>query len=290
MRLTRRGALTGVAATAAVAAGGGLVEYDVLPGRPALHRLLHLNGGAGRIPDVATGPVVSGRLPSRLVEADPEFQVAYPPGTQPGERLPVVVVLHPAGSSAADVFTTLGLPQFLAASRHRLALAAVDGGARGYWQDQGTGDAGALVLEEFLAALADRGLDVGRPSWLGWSMGGYGALRLASLLLADRRPVGRVLAVSPALWTSWSDTGDGVFTGRDQYDAAMGLIGTQVLVARPPVPVRVDCGEGDPFYRQVRALADHTGVETHWAPGAHDAAYWTRELPGQLDWLARSDR
>jgi hypothetical protein len=48
---------------------------------------------------------------------------------------------------------------------------------------------------------------------------------------------------------------------------------------------RVDCGTGDPFYRDVREVLENEDVEQHYEAGAHEAAYWTRELPGQLAWL-----
>lgn len=46
--------------------------------------------------------------------------------------------------------TSLGLPQFLAASGQRLVLALVDGGSHSYWQAHDDGDPGRMVVEEFL--------------------------------------------------------------------------------------------------------------------------------------------
>ncbi len=48
---------------------------------------------------------------------------------------------------------------------------------------------------------------------------------------------------------------------------------------------RIDCGTGDPFYRNVREFADGTDIETHFSGGGHDAGYWTRMLPDELAWL-----
>ncbi|MFN8195095.1 MAG: hypothetical protein U0R80_12520 [Nocardioidaceae bacterium] len=281
MGVSRRAVLLGGAGVVAAGAGGAaLVEYDVLPGRPALHRLLHLDGPRGTIPDIPVGPVVTGRLESTHVPVAPEFRIAYPPGATEDADLPVVVVLHYAGSSAERAFRILGLPQFLAASGARMALAAVDGG-RSYWQAHVDGDWGALILEDLLPMLADRGLRTETPAWLGWSMGGFGVLRLAGLRQRDGFENGPVLGVSPALWLSFADTAPWAFSDETEYDDAMALL------ADEPLPsCRLDCGTGDPFYRNVVDFTGGTQIETHFERGGHDPGYWTRELPDQLAWLA----
>ncbi len=112
-------------------------------------------------------------------------------------------------------------------------------------------------------------------------MGGLGVLMLGAELAADGADV-PVLAVSPALWPAYDQvTTDFAFDNESQYDACMALARAELVAG-----TRVDCGTGDPFYRDVREVLDGTDVEEHYEPGAHDTAYWTRELPGQLDWLA----
>ena len=74
---------------------------------------------------------------------------------------------------------------------------------------------------------------------------------------------------------------DLAFDDEEQYDECMALARESLLDG-----TRVDCGTGDPFYRDVRDVLEDVEVEQHYEPGAHDSAYWTRELPGQLDWLA----
>ena len=56
--------------------------------------------------------------------------------------------------------------------------------------------------------------------------------------------------------------------------------------------MRVDCGTGDPFYRDVQDhVAGFAGfpaaahVLSAFEPGAHDAAYRRRMLPAQLAFL-----
>ncbi|EUA23105.1 putative esterase [Mycobacterium xenopi 4042] len=48
--------------------------------------------------------------------------------------------------------------------------------------------------------LSSQGLDTSRVAFLGWSMGGYGALLLGSRLGPTRTAA--ICAVSPALWLS----------------------------------------------------------------------------------------
>jgi enterochelin esterase-like enzyme len=281
VRLSRRVLLTTGGAVAAVGAGGALVEYDVLPGRSRAHDLLRLNGGAGVVPDVAPGPRVEGTLRSEHVDEDPAYWISYPPGAEPGERLPIVLALHGAGRTAETWCDELSLDVYLAASGLRMAVAAVDGGLTSFWHERSDGqDARAMVREEFLPLLRDQGLDASAPGLLGWSMGGLGVLMLGAELAADGADV-PVLAVSPALWPSYDQAMPQAFDDEAQYADCMDLAGARL---RPGT--RVDCGTGDPFYRDVREVLEGTDVEEHYEPGAHEAAYWTRELPDQLAWLA----
>jgi enterochelin esterase-like enzyme len=279
VRVSRRVLLVGGGAVALAATGGTLIEYDRLPGRARAHALLGLNGEAGVVPDAEPGPRVEGVLRSAYVADDPAYWISYPPGAEPGDRLPVVVALHGAGRTAEVWGDALGLDRFLAASGHRMAVAAVDGGVASYWHERADGqDARAMVREEFLPLLAEQGLAADRPGLLGWSMGGLGVLMLGAELETDVP----VLAVSPALWPSYDQVMTGLaFDDEEQYDACMALARESLVDG-----TRVDCGTGDPFYRDVRDVLEDAEVEQHYEAGAHDSAYWTRELPGQLDWLA----
>lgn len=272
--ITRR-SLIGLGGLAVLGAGGASVamEYDALPGRTRAYDLLGLNGPSGEVPDVATGSITHGVLD------DASWVVAMPPRAFSGEALPVVIALHGAGASASWVMDELGLPEFLAASEQQFAVAAIDGGTS-YWHPRGgLEDAGDHVLSAFLPVLDSMGLDTQRPGFLGWSMGGYGALRLGSLLGPRSGPV---CAVSPALWPSYAESAPGAFVDQADYDAHGLFHQPEVLEG---LDVRVDCGRGDPFFHNVSDFVASTGIDFRVEPGGHDAGYWRRVLPSQLSWL-----
>ena len=272
-------------AVAAVAAGGAAVEEEWLPGKYRLRRRLRLlmgQDGVGTFPDVAPSHVASGSFVSRhRLGADVGWSVIYP-GDRP-ERLPVMVSLHGLGGDHTTAVAQLGMDRFLpaavAAGVPRFAVATVDGGTT-YWHPHPSGeDAGAMVLDELLPLLAAQGLHVQRLAFQGWSMGGYGALRLTGILGAPR--VRAVAALSPALWTNPDDASSSGFADAAEYER-YSVVGHQADLSG--VPVRVDCGTDDPFYAADRAYVAgfDRPVTSTFQPGAHDAAYWTRMLPAQL--------
>ena len=247
------------------------MEYDVLPGRSRAYDLLGLNGTAGRIPTVEPGDVFRGEIDgARWVMCRPPASTA---------DLPVVIALHGAGGSAEDLIDGLGVDRFLAASGERFVIAAIDGDTS-YWHERADGtDTGTLVLEQFLRVLEGYGLDVSRPGFLGWSMGGYGALLLGSTLGTASGPI---CAVSPALWPTYAEAQDHAFDSEGDFDEH-GMFDRRDLLTG--LDVRVDCGRGDPFFHNVEDFVDGTGIEFQADRGAHEAAYWTRVLPAQLAWL-----
>lgn len=272
MRLTRRGVLVGgTVAVGGVAGAGALVEYEVLPGRTQAYRALGLNGDRGVVPDVEAGPIRRGSL------GGADFAIFEPPDAQPG--LPVVVALHGATSNIAKLETRLALGKFLASSGEQFTVAAINGGSS-YWHPRADGsDTGALVLDAFLPMLADRGYDAVRPGFLGWSMGGYGAMLLATQRVERGLPVGPVAATSPAVHEGYTPAAFDSEADFDHY----GMFARRDLL--DGLALRIDCGRGDPFYRNVVAFREGLDAEVRIRPGAHDAAYWTRVLPDQLAWL-----
>jgi S-formylglutathione hydrolase FrmB len=288
-RRSRRAFLLGAGAAGLTGAAALLgVERGVLPGRSSLFHALHLDGRDGRLPDVRPVPTVSGsfvsaaRLGTRV-----GWTVCAPPTA---EALPVVLVLHGRGGDHRQAFgSALGLDRFLAVALASgvppFALASVDGGDS-YWHPRDSGeDAGAMVVDELLPLLGRRGLEVSRTGFLGWSMGGFGALRLAGVLGPDRARA--VAAESPALWQSFADAAPGAFDdAADLADAT--VFGRQRSL--DGIAVRVDCGEGDPFYEATKAYrAGFTRPPAGgFEPGDHDLGYWRRMAPAQLRFLGRA--
>lgn len=290
MQTSRRAFLLGgtaVAGVAAVGAGYG-IEQGTLPGRPAIQALLGLNGEAGVIPDIEPGPVETGSFTSEhRLGAPTGWTLIRPPGTR-SAPLPVVIALHGLGEDHSSlVGPSFGLDRYLAAAvadgTPPFAIAAADGGTT-YWHPRPDGeDASAMVLDEFLPLLSSRSdLDLRSIGLLGWSMGGYGALRLAGLLGPDR--VAAVVAASPAIWSDADDASSSGFEDAEEYDE-FSVIDHQDDLAG--IAVRIDCGTGDPFYRDVQDYVDgfDEPVTSTFEPGAHNAAYWRRMLPDELAFL-----
>ena len=212
-----------------------------------------------------------------------EWIIARPPG----QTTPIrpVILLHGKGSNAHSVMS-MGAEQFLAdAARAGIppfAIAAVDGGD-GYWHRRASGDdSGSMVLDEFIPLLGEQGLDTSRVAFLGWSMGGYGAMLLGSRLGAGRTAA--ICAVSPALWTSPGAAAPGAFDGAQDY-AANSVWGLATLNG---IPLRIDCGNDDPFYSATKQFIAQlpNPPAGGFSPGGHNESYWSSQLTGQLTWLA----
>jgi hypothetical protein len=268
----------------------------VLPGPTRLHETLGGCGAPGTPPSGPTGPQVAGTLPSAPPDpagggrTDPvAYRILYPPGTTPGAPLPVVLALHGRGGNAAWPVDALHLDAFLAGAAAgeppaRFAVVTVDGGDAVNWHPRRDGDDPlAMITDELLPALAARGLRVDRPALLGWSLGGAGAILLAARWGPAR--CAALVASSPAIWTSASATAEGVYDDPADFERhRVDGLGP----ALRGLPAWVDVGDLDPFAPAVtafRATVDPVpagGI----VPGCHDEAFWTRQLPGQLAFLA----
>jgi S-formylglutathione hydrolase FrmB len=212
-----------------------------------------------------------------------KWAIARPPGqTAP---LRPVIALHGKGQDAAGVMAggvENGLAQAVAAGIPPFAVVAVDGGG-GYWHKRASGeDSGAMVLNELIPMLSSQGLDTSRVGFLGWSMGGYGALLLGARLGPARTAA--ICAVSPALWTSSGAAAPGAFDGADDY-AAHSVWGLPQL---GQIPIRIDCGNSDPFYAATKQFIAQlpTPPAGGFSPGGHDGAFWSSQLPAEIAWMA----
>jgi enterochelin esterase-like enzyme len=211
------------------------------------------------------------------------WAIARPPGQT--AALHPVIALHGKGQDAAGVMAggvEQGLAQAVQAGIPPFALVAVDGGG-GYWHKRASGeDSGAMVLNELIPMLSSQGLDTSRVGFLGWSMGGYGALLLGARLGPARTAA--ICAVSPALWTSSGAAAPGAFDGADDY-AANTVWGLPQLGS---IPIRIDCGDSDPFYSATKQFIAQlpSPPSGGFSPGGHDGGFWSSQLPAEIAWMA----
>ena len=204
------------------------------------------------------------------------WAIARPPG-QTGPLRPVIA-LHGKGQDAAGVMAggvEQGLAQAVAAGIPPFAVVAVDGGGS-YWHKRASGeDSGAMVLDELIPMLSGQGLDTSRVGFLGWSMGGYGALltRCATRggpdggdLRGQPRPVDLVGC-------------DGARRVR-----RCGRLRSQQRVGAScagSIPIRIDCGNSDPFYSATKQYIAQLPTRRRAVspPAATTAASGVRSCP-----------
>ncbi len=211
------------------------------------------------------------------------WAIARPPGQN--KALRPVIALHGKGGDAASVMAggvEQGLAQAVDTGLPPFAVVSVDGGG-GYWHKRASGDdSGAMVLTELLPILEAHGLDTSRVGFLGWSMGGYGALLLGARLGPARTAA--ICAVSPALWMSYGATAPGAFDSAADW-ADNSVFGLPALAS---IPLRIDCGTGDPFHSATQEFIAQlpNPPAGGFSPGGHDGGFWSQQLPAEMTWMA----
>lgn len=281
-----------MAGIGALAGGYLLVEGDVLPGRIRLNQALEgmplLGEDPVSPPQTEPGPIVTGSFFSQARDTEVGWTVAYPPGFDDRANLPVSLLLHGRYEDNTWMFDDLSLQHYLAKATEvdevpPFALASIDGGSATNWHPRGSGDdPQAMLVEEFLPLLENRGLTTDRIGLWGWSLGGYGALLLATVLGVGR--VSAVVATSPALWLAPEDTAPDVFD--DAADFERNDVFTKVG-ALEGIPLRIDVGDDDSFAPNVETFIDALprppagGVGN----GFHDASYWMKVAPDEIAFL-----
>lgn len=234
---------------------------------------------AAAAPTMTTGSFVSAARGG----VSTNWAIARPPGQT--KALRPVIALHGKGNDAASVMAggvEQGLAQAVDAGLPPFAVVAVDGGGS-YWHKRASGeDSGAMVLGELIPMLDGQHLDTSRVAFLGWSMGGYGALLLGGRLGPARTAA--ICAVSPALWLSPGAAAPGAFDGPDDW-SANSVFGMPALAS---IPIRVDCGNSDPFYAATKQFVAQlpNPPSGGFSPGGHDASFWSAQLPAELTWMA----
>ncbi len=140
-----------------------------------------------------------------------------------------------------------------------------------------------MIVDEFPPLLTDKGLDISRLALLGWSMGGYGALRLAAQLGRDR--VVAATAMSPALWHRFADSTPGAFDDEADFERSS-VFGHQREL--DGIAVRIDCGEEDLFYSATQEYVDEfpNRPAGGFEPGSHGVGYWRRMAPAHVQFIA----
>jgi enterochelin esterase-like enzyme len=294
-RLIIRAGLASVAAVAAAGAVGvELVSRGVLPGKGMLEAIdgacsVAAPGGVSYAPP---GPSVSGAFYSAARRRTVGYTIAYPPGHRPGDRLPLVIMLHGFGADHTDALSGVSPAQAVAlrvggAPLAPMAMVTADGGG-GYWNSHPGDDPMAMLTGELIPMC--RRLGLGRPPHrigaMGISMGGYGAL-----LLTEKHPrlIAAVAAISPAIWTSYAQAraaNAGAYASAADF-AADDAVTHAAALAR--VPVRVAAGYADPFYPGVRALAGAlpAGAVVDFADGCHTGPFFAAQQPPSLTFLSR---
>jgi pimeloyl-ACP methyl ester carboxylesterase len=295
-----RYAAGGIVVLGAAAAGAvELVNRGDLPGKGALDQL----DGACDVPATQftayakPGPQFSGTFYSAARRREVGYTIGYPPGHGPGDRLPLVLMLHGYGFNHANALTGLTPAQAVALTVNGtrlppMALVTVDGGG-GYWNPHPGDNPQAMLTGELIPLCQRKGLGTGhrRIGAMGISMGGYGAI-----LLAAKYPhlIAAVAAISPAIWTSYAQARSanaGAFASAADFAADDVLTHATALTG---TPVRVASGDGDPFYPGARAFAralprnpGGSPPELSFGKGCHTGPFFAAQEPPSLAFLAR---
>jgi pimeloyl-ACP methyl ester carboxylesterase len=291
--VTRRQFIVGGGVLAGAAAALGVVGWRSWTVRGYWYSLTGAYGEPGTPPPAYGVTYEKGTLPSRHLAAPAAYDIAWPSGlADADERVkaatPVLICLPGRGRSpgellqghlrfgdyTADAIEKRGVRPFVTA-----AVQASDT----YWHKREAGDdAMALLFDEFIPFVR-QDLGLGGPmAIMGWSMGGYGALRAAEL---HPQQFCAVCGVSAALWRSYSDGVGDAFDSAADYAANDAFKNAGRL---RDLPVRIDCGRQDPFYEADKAFAAALPEPPAggFEPGGHNDDYWSRVAPAEIDWIA----
>jgi enterochelin esterase-like enzyme len=282
---TRRRLLVGAGVAAGGVALGGLAAARS-PLAGWLRDALEAPGAKETPPSAAC--VRRGELVSRSVAAPVPYAVVWPVGAVPGDPLPVCLAL-PVRAGRPPVWFAGPVAEVVdAGDTPPFAVAAVEGG-ESYWHPRVNGeDRLAMLLDEFVPLCQERyGLGEQGRAIIGWSMGGYGAL-----LTAETRPelFTAVVAVSPAVWTSYEEMARGP---GDAFDDPADFARHDVIAHAGRLAglrVRVDCGTEDGFWGSVTHLtaALPEPAAGGFTPGGHNAEYWREVAPAQAEFIGRA--
>ena len=231
------------------------------------------------LPRVQTGSFVSAARGG----VETKWAICRPAQAGSGPLRPVIALHARTGdaNSVMGIGVAEQLKYVVEQGAAPFAVASVDGGDTYWHARRAGGDSGAMVLDEFLPLLEREGLDTTRFAFMGWSMGGYGALRLGAQVGSPR--VTAISVTSPALWTvdnfppvAFDDADD--FERNSIWD----------LPGLANIPVRLDIGDQDQFAEASRSYIAKlaTPPAGGMSPGRHDGKFAMEQLRGELEWLA----
>jgi S-formylglutathione hydrolase FrmB len=186
----------------------------------------------------------------------------------------LIVLLHGRGSNADqflsdELFTALDKPA-------APIVVVLDGGDHSYYHDRRDGKWATTTLDRAIPDAQRRFRTSGKVAIGGISMGGYGALHLASLRPDAFCAVG---GHSAAVWTSAGETAPGAFDDAEDYARNDVFAAAAKLKG---LPVWLDNGDRDPFLAADAELARSLHVLQHVWPGGHDRKYWDAHIARYL--------
>jgi S-formylglutathione hydrolase FrmB len=167
-------------------------------------------------------------------------------------------------------------------------IVLLNGGGHSYYHDRRDGRWASMILREAIPDAEQRfRTSAGRIAIGGESMGGYGALHIASLRPSEFCAVG---GHSAALWVNAGQTAPGAFDDAADYDRN-DVFSAARRGAFDHLRVWMDGGTADPFRGTDAAfvsLLRRNGVALtyHVWPGAHTGSYWNSHMAAYLRFYA----
>ena len=225
-------------------------------------------------------------LRSRALDRVVPVSVAMPDGDFPA--LPVIIALPGEGGDMYSVGHHLGLPNYAHQAGLKACILSFGDVGSSYYHPRSDGtDMLAFIVDE-LVPQAEQGIaNIAsrhpKRALYGYSMGGFGAL-----LVAQERPemIRAAVAASPAVFPSFDDAVTGhphTFDSKADWER-YGVWNR--LTSMGEVPVRIDCGDADPFAPTARQLlAKIPNAKGAISSGCHDVGFWRRTAPTAMEFL-----
>jgi S-formylglutathione hydrolase FrmB len=156
----------------------------------------------------------------------------------------------------------------------------LNGSGHSYYHDRRDGPWATSILDEAIPDAIRRFHTHGTLAIGGISMGGYGALHLASLRPNEFCAVG---GHSTAVWTSGGVSAPGAFDDAEDYARNDIFAAARKLNG---IPVWLDNGDRDPFLAADAQLARTLHIKQHVWPGGHTRSYWDAHMAQYLRFYA----